>query len=104
MGSRAARDMGLARIGTFTRWMAVGAVVGGGVLTAAVAKVLPGRSSTSSSSGVATAPAPVSPSGEVNPGLGGSSAYQGSSGGGLSAPVQAPQPIQSPPIVSSGGS
>ena len=104
MGSRAARDMGMARIGTFTRWMAVGAVVGGGVLTAAVAKVLPGRSSTSSSSGVATAPAAVSPSGELNPGLGNANGYQGSAAGGLSAPVQAPQPVQSPPIVSSGGS
>ena len=102
MGSRATRDMGMARIGTLTRWMAVGAVVGGGVLTAAVAKVLPGRSSSSGSSGVATAPASVSPSGQAGSALGGSAGYQ--SGGGLSAPIQAPQPIQAPPVVSSGGS
>ena len=37
--------MGLRRISTGTRYLAVGSLIAGGVLTAAVAKALPGRSS-----------------------------------------------------------
>ena len=44
MASGAARDLGLQRVGTSTRFLAVGALVAGGVLSAAVAKALPGKS------------------------------------------------------------
>lgn len=125
MGSRASRDLGLARIGKLTRWMAVGVVLGGGVLSAAVAQALPGRSSKPATAGSSAALAPgVSTAAGSAPQAtaGGASAAQtpaggstagsstglgdgsGSAGSGLSAPVQAPQPVQAQPVVNSGGS
>ncbi len=110
MASRAARDLGLARIGTATRWLMAGAIIGGGVLSAAVAKALPGRSSHPSSSGsVATSPGTGSAATGLGTGSGASSGVSlgdGSLGGasGLSAPAQVPQPVQSAPVVNSGGS
>ncbi|HET9076503.1 MAG TPA: hypothetical protein VFN68_06200 [Acidimicrobiales bacterium] len=109
MGSRAVRDVGLARIGTTTRWLTAGTLVIGGVLSAAAAKSLPGRSShTTSGSAAAPAQAP-SQSGTSSAGLpgddtGGSGGDQSGSAGGLTAPAQAPQPVQSAPVVNSGGS
>ena len=50
MPSRAARDLGLERIGASTRFLAVGALVAGGVLSAAVAKALPGKSTSHTTS------------------------------------------------------
>lgn len=128
MGSRASRDLGLARIGKLTRWMAVGMVVGGGVLSAAVAQALPGRSSKPATAGASAALAPgvstaAGASGAPQATAGGASAAaqspaggptagpstspgdgSGGTGSGLSAPVQAPQPVQAQPVVNSGGS
>lgn len=110
MASRAARDLGLARIGTTTRWMLAATLVGGGILSAAVAKALPGRSSHSTGSGATATPgAASSPSGPgdgLSAGSDGSSLNGGSlnGGAGLSAPAQTPQPTQSAPVVNSGGS
>lgn len=112
MASTASRDQGLARIGSTTRWMAAGVFVVGGVLSAAVAKSLPGHSghptsanvstSTGASSGSATgggssssSSAAVAPS-ATDPSAGSSSS--------LTAPPQAPQPVYNPPVVNSGGS
>lgn len=110
MGSTASRDQGLARIGSTTRWMAAGVFVVGGVLSAAVAKSLPGHSghptsanvstTTGASSGSATgggssSAAAVAPS-ATDPSAGASSS--------LTAPPQAPQPAYNPPVVNSGGS
>jgi hypothetical protein len=68
MASSARRDLGLERIGTTTRVLAVGAMVVGGVLSAAVAKALPGKSThrpnpTGISSGAQT---PATPPGGQN--------------------------------------
>jgi hypothetical protein len=136
MGSRSTRDLGLARVRTVTRWMAVGALVGGGVLSVVVSKALPGHSSRVSTGGSAvptvnqtpttagsqppvgsatTAPATspssaatVPPSSVAPPtdsgSTGGSSSDSGAASGGLSAPAQAPQPVQTAPVVTSGGS
>jgi hypothetical protein len=94
VSSPARRDLGLRRIGSGTRFLAVGAVLVGGVLSAAVAKALPGKSAshaTSTTPPTTSAPADVS---------GGSSTVTPA----LTAPTQAPQPAISPPVVSSGGS
>jgi hypothetical protein len=100
MASSARRDLGLERIGTTTRLLAVGAMVVGGVLSAAVAKALPGTSThranpPGTSSGTQ---APTAPSGDQN-----STSSLGSVPP-LTAPAQAPQPTTAPPLVSSGGS
>ncbi|HLI53318.1 MAG TPA: hypothetical protein VKU88_03250 [Acidimicrobiales bacterium] len=97
MGSSAARDYGLRRIGAATRWMAVATLAGGGLLSVAVAKALPGRSSPpASSSAGSTAASPSS--GQA------SSASQGASSAPISAPATAPQPVAAQPVVNSGGS
>ena len=109
MGSAASRDLGLARIGRTTRFMAAGVVLGGAGLSAAAAKALPGHSShpTSAQTGSAgTAPTPVTAPAPST--AGGSTAGDGSSSSGGSAPItpptQAPQPVYTPPVVNSGGS
>lgn len=105
MASRAARDLGLARIGTTTRWMLAATLVGGGVLSAAVARALPGRSSHSTVSGATATPgATPSPSGQGGDLPAGSDGGALNGGAGLSAPAQIPQPTQSAPVVNSGGS
>lgn len=111
MASTASRDQGLARIGSTTRWMAAGVFVVGGVLSAAVAKSLPGHSghptsanvstSTGASSGSATGGGSSSSSAAVAPSATDPSAGSSSS---LTAPPQAPQPVYNPPVVNSGGS
>ena len=96
MASRASRDLGLQRIGSSTRFLAVGALVVGGVLSAAVAKALPGKSTHPASTNTVTTP-PASSSA-----LGGG---QSQTTAPLTAPAQAPQPVvTAPPVVSSGGS
>lgn len=111
MASRAARDLGLARIGTTTRWMLAATLVGGGVLSAAVARALPGRSSHSAVPGATATPgatalpgATSSPSGQGGDLPAGSDGGALNGGAGLSAPAQTPQPTQSAPVVNSGGS
>jgi hypothetical protein len=111
MSSRGLRDHGFDRIGRTTRYFAIGAIVVGGVFSAAVAKALPGRSSHHS-----TSPAAGSGGGAPASGSGASDSGSAVSGGGatsvnpvqsdpsLSQPAQAPQPSYSPPVVSSGGS
>jgi hypothetical protein len=76
-----------------TRWLVVGALVGGGVLSAAVARALPGRST---HTGVATT-TPTGPS----------SAYPGGEAASpqpLAPPPQAPREVPVRPVVNSGGS
>lgn len=100
MSSRAAehrRDAGLARVGRTSRWITVGAVALIGVVSAAVAHSLPGRSTTSSSSsGTPATNSTTIPS--SNP---------FGSAPGLQAPSQAPSntvPASPPARVLSGGS
>ena len=98
MGSRVTRDIGLRRIGTSTRFLAVGALIAGGVLSAAVAKALPGKSThPAAPTGANATPAQQSPTG-------GDDGSQSTGSAGLSTPAQAPQPAISSPVVSSGGS
>jgi hypothetical protein len=96
MGIGASRESGLQRIGKTTRFLAVGGLVAGGILSAAVAKVLPGKSTHGTSS----------PAVESNPGAVSNPTDQTapSTNTDLNPPVQAPQPSVSPPVVSSGGS
>jgi hypothetical protein len=95
MGSRVARDRGLFQIGRATRWMAAGMVLGGGVLSAAVAEALPGHSAHRSG----TAPAPTTPSTTPPDATG-----AGAPSSDLTVPQQAPQPVSTQPVVNSGGS
>ncbi len=100
MASGASRDLGLQRIATGTRFLAVGALVAGGVLSAAVAKALPGKSNhpaatpTTNTVSPSQTPAFSTPSGDDS----------GVTGSPLTAPSQAPQPTTASPLVSSGGS
>jgi hypothetical protein len=103
MASGASRELGLQRIGSATRFLAVVAIVGGGVLSAAVAKALPGRSHHPGSTGSAN-PAPSSALSGGASDSGASANGGGANGAGLNAPPQAPTPVNNPPIVSSGGS
>lgn len=96
MRSRATRELGLERIGAATRFLAVGAVVAGGILTAAVAKTLPGRSTHTTSSNTVSPPA-------TSPNYGDDSG-QGINNAPLNPPVQSPVQSNNPPVVSSGGS
>jgi hypothetical protein len=98
MPSSARRDLGFDRIGRTTRFLTVGAIVAGGILSAAVAKSLPGKTTHSTTSPAAgtgplygsgpasTLAPPVQPDPSLNP------------------PARAPQASTSPPVVSSGGS
>jgi hypothetical protein len=92
----ASRDLGLERIGKTTRFLAIGGLVVGGILSAAVAKALPGKSSH-------RAPTPAV---ESNPGAVSDPSAQTvpTTTPALNPPVQVPQPSISPPVVSSGGS
>ncbi len=87
MPSSASRDRGLAQLSRGTRYLAAGAVVAGGILSAAVAWAHPGKAATPSPVNSSNA-APTNP--ETSPTLG--------------QPAQAPQRSFSPPVASSGGS
>ena len=101
MASGASRDLGLQRIATSTRFLAVGALVAGGVLSAAVAKALPGqvkppgraRRHQQRQPGAKPLRSPVR-----------RETTAGATAPPLTAPSQAPQPTTAPPVVSSGGS
>lgn len=99
MPSSASRDFGIERIGRTTRFLAVGGLVAGGVLSGVVANALPGHSANNRIS--ATPPASSGDDGSSFPAP---SATDPSTSQGLSAPTQAPQPTQSAPVASSGGS
>jgi len=88
-----ARDEGLARVSSITRWVAAVGVAGTALLAALVYKDAPGRSVS------ATTPTPAAGGGSSVSTPGPS---QGSSG--LQAPIQAPAPVQQVPIVRSGAS
>ena len=103
MTSRAARDLGLQRIGTSTRFLAVGAVLAGGVLSAAVAKTLPGKSTHPAAVTGTNTATPSQPSPTVGS-SGGDDGSQSTQAPALTAPAQAPQTASAPPVVSSGGS
>jgi hypothetical protein len=100
MASSGHRDVGLERIGTATRVLAVGAMMVGGLLSAAVAKALPGKSvHRANPAGISSrASTPTSPSGGQD-GIGAPSTVAP-----LTAPAQAPQATSGPPVVASGGS
>lgn len=92
------RDRGLDHLGRATRWVTAGAIVLVGVLSAVVAKTLPGRSVSTGQTGGTVAPQTSGPA---------SQATDPSTGApGLQAPQQAPSPVQvpTPPPVLSGGS
>jgi hypothetical protein len=103
VASRATRDLGLRRISVSTRYLAAGSLLAGGLLSAAVAKALPGKASHPGSTGSAASP-PTTPS----VGTGGSQSAQtapSTADPSLTAPVQSPQQVNGgQPVVSSGGS
>jgi hypothetical protein len=116
MASRAARDLGLQRIGTTTRYLAVGSLVAGGVLSAVVAEAVPGKAghpvvplTTTTVDPSQTTPAQTTP-GHATPAqrapAAGNTATTVPSATvpALTAPAQAPQPAFAAPVVSSGGS
>ena len=100
MASGASRDLGLQRIATGTRFLAVGALVAGGVLSAAVAKALPGKSNHPAATPTTNT---VSPS--QNPCVFHSFGRR-QRRDRLSAhrPLSGPPAGTAPPVVSSGGS
>lgn len=92
--------MGLERIGRTTRYLAVGGLLAGGVLSGAVAEALPGHSQHSfTSPSPAGTPATTAPSDES---AGQAPATTPSQN--LAPPTQAPQPTYQAPVASSGGS
>jgi hypothetical protein len=91
MPSRAARDEGLHRISSLTRWTAAGAIVMAGALSAIAARALPGKKAPATPAG-ATDPAQA-PSSTGQDNAGQSSANPGSAdqgSGGLVPPTQPP--------------
>lgn len=104
MPSSASRDMGLERIGRTTRYLAVGGLLAGGVLSGAVAEALPGHSNRSSSSPSsagtpATTPSTAAPSDDSSGQAPATTPSQN-----LTPPTRAPQPTYQAPVASSGGS
>ena len=92
MSRARARDEGLSRVASITRWVAAAGVAATAFLAAVVYKDAPGRAATSST------PSPATGNGSdpsaSDPGL----------GGGFQAPAQAPVPVQQAPVVRSGAS
>jgi hypothetical protein len=87
MPSSASRDRGLTQLSRGTRYLAAGAVVVGGILSAAVAWAHPGKAATLTPTNSPTA-------GQSNP----------DNSSNLGQPAQLPQQSFSPPVASSGGS
>jgi hypothetical protein len=110
MTSSGRREQGFDRIGRTTRYFAVGAIVAGGVLSAAAAKALPGKSThhsngpTAASGAGAGAGSGVSDSGSAASGSGVTPISPIQSDPSLNQPTQAPQPSYSAPVATSGGS
>jgi hypothetical protein len=95
VSSTRARDEGLRRISTITRWVAAIGVTGTAVLAGFVYRVSPGRASTTS------APASA-PSVETSPADGGTGSVDPNAG--FQAPAAVPAPVQQAPVVRSGAS
>jgi hypothetical protein len=89
-----ARDEGLERISTVTRWVAALGVAGTALIAGVVYRAAPGRASSPTSSPAST-PA-TAPTADPNAGVDPNAGFQ--------APVDAPVPVQQAPIVRSGGS
>jgi hypothetical protein len=126
--SRTERDLGLDRIRRATRFLAVGAIVGAGTLSALVARALPGKSGHSSQvvappARAGTVPGPASTTQPANSTSPASTAPPATASQPASTtlppsttptvpttqpvitpPTQAPQPVVAPPVVNSGGS
>ena len=85
-----ARDEGLARVSSITRWVAAMGVAGSAVLAGIVYKAAPGRSSS----------APATTAGSTSL----STSSPASDAGAFQAPDQAPVPVQQVPIVRTGAS
>jgi hypothetical protein len=84
-----ARDAGLRRISSATRWIAAGAVGLSGALAVIAADSFHGHAASTQAAASQSAPATVPP---VN------------SGGNISAPASTPTPTAAPPVAVSGGS
>lgn len=98
MNSRARRDDGLRRVSSVTRWVAGSAIVLGGVLTAVVAKALPGKASAAAPSAPAVSGSDQGATSLDNP------STQSSSDGSLAPPPVLPEPSRGGGSVVSGGS
>jgi hypothetical protein len=85
-----ARDEGLSRVSSITRWVAALGVAGTAALAGFVYKAVPGRSSSAST--------PAQGGGTV------STPDPNAGDNGFQAPAQAPVPVQRVPIVRSGSS
>ncbi|HLY83693.1 MAG TPA: hypothetical protein VKQ71_11940 [Acidimicrobiales bacterium] len=91
MSTRAARDAGLHRISSLTRWIAAGAIVMAGALSAIAARALPGKKASATPAGATDPGQPPSSIGQDTAGQ--SSADPGSANlgsGGLVPPTQPP--------------
>lgn len=111
------RDEGLLRLSKATRWMVAAAVAGAGLMSAAVAAALPGRSSAATRTEVPPQPvtsvAPSSTDGSASGATEGASeeapegetpATPATAPTTLTPPTAPPQTVYNPPVVSSGGS
>lgn len=96
VSSTRARDEGLRRISTVTRWVAALGVTGTAVLAGFVYRVTPGRASASTPSAPASAP-----SAGTSPATGGTNVDPNA---GFQAPAAVPVPVQQVPVVRSGAS
>jgi hypothetical protein len=97
VSSTRARDDGLRRISTITRWVAAIGVTGTAVLAGFVYRVAPGRASTSTPSAPAGAP-----SAGTSPTAGGTANVDPNAG--FQTPAAVPAPVQQAPVVRSGAS
>ena len=95
MNRSQARDDGLFRVSSITRWVAALGVAATAALAGFVYKSAPGRSTSATSSPSASPSSSGSSAGTPDP---------GSDGGGFQAPEQAPVPVQQAPVVRSGAS
>jgi hypothetical protein len=96
VSSTRARDDGLRRISTVTRWVAAIGVTGTAVLAGFVYRVAPGRASAPTST-----PASA-PSAGTSPAAGGTANVDPNAG--FQAPAAVPVPVQQAPVVRSGAS
>jgi hypothetical protein len=90
-----ARDQGLRRVSLTTRWVAAGAIVLSGLLSAVVARATPAHKASASRQSPTTT-TPAASSGDDNP--------VSTNPGSLQAPVQAPAPAFGSGSVKSGAS
>jgi hypothetical protein len=99
-----ARDAGLRRASTLTKWIGVGAVALVGALAGFVAQAKPGRSTSSAQPSGANAGSLDNSSQPGGSNSGAASGANGSAPPSLAAPSAPPAPAPSPPVTLSGGS